>query len=437
MREIMRKVRQFLMVCSGAVEETLQKEDCKADAKKYVMIGAFVLLTAIFAFFSSTFAFYTGTGSVALAVMLGIAWALMIFTLDRFVVSGIRKSDVNALPPRQRALRRTVEWLIALPRILLAALISVVVATPLELRFFQGEINAQIAKNHSLARQAAGGDVDREFPKIGELRQQDRELADQTAAAWKDWQRAEHLASQELAGQALTSLKGDGPVYKRLKAEAEDLRRLAAVTESKNAATIAANTQRIGAFELELQKRLADAQGAVDQSDGFLARYAALGQLAGSSPDVRRARTFMTLVFLVIELTPVIMKLLLRRGPYDDLMDTLEHQVSVAELLKRSHMNDDAHMEVARHSRRNAEIPLLEEALSQDVYDPAKVKTLAPDELDEAQTKLARAAVQMWYRKQMTTFGSRPPVPTRKPPKANASASPSTPATDREPASVP
>jgi len=426
----MRKAREFLVVCSGAVEDVLLQDSCRADAKKYVMIGAFVLLTAVFAFFSSAFAFYTGTGSVFLATVLGTAWALMIFTLDRFVVSGVRKSDVGALPPRERVQRRVVEWFIALPRILLAALISVVVSTPLELRFFQGEINAQIAKNQTVALQTAGRDVDREFPEIAELEQQDRDLAEQTAKAWQDVQRADHLASEELAGKALTSLSGAGPVYERLKAEADDLRRLATEMDAKNTTMIAANKQRIATLQREREVRLRIAQNAVDENDGFLARYAALGELANSSPDVRAARTFMTLVFLVIELTPVIMKMLLRRGPYDDLMDTLEHKVNVDELLKRSHMNDDAHTEVARHTKENTEIILLEEAMDRETYVVSKVHALAGDELVEAQTKLARAAVQGWFRKQMSNFGTKAQIPIRRPAPAPAPAPPSAPEAD-------
>ncbi len=426
----MKRYQRMLIVCSGAVENLLEQDDCRADAKKYAMIGAFVLLTAVFAFFSSTFALYTGVGSLPLAILLGVAWALMIFTLDRFVVSGVRKSDVSALTPQQQVFRRFIEWLIALPRILLAALISVAVATPLELRFFQSEIDAQITKNHTLSRQAAGDDLDQEFREIPELRQKNDELAKSTQAAWTEHSAAERLAAEELAGQALTHLSGAGPVYLRLQAHADDLRRQTIETEKNNAAVIAANNARIDELVSQRQRRLIEAQNAIDKSGGFLARYAALGQLTALSSDVRIARTFFMLLFLTIELTPVVMKLLLRRGPYDDFVETLEHRVNVAELLKRSHTNDDAHAEVALHSRKNTERVLLEETLTRETFDFATVSKVAAHELEEAQMKLAKASIQAWLRQQMAAFGPRPQVPIRKPPRASTPASQPDPAHD-------
>jgi hypothetical protein len=422
----------MLIACSGAVEDVLERTECRADAKKYAMIGAFVLLTAVFAFFSSTFALYTGVGSLPLAIVLGVAWALMIFTLDRFVVSGIRKSDVEGLPQEKQVARRIMEWFVALPRIALAALISVVVATPLELRFFEREINAQLEQNQTLARQRAGETLDQEFEEAPTLRTKNDELRKSIDDAWKKQAAAYTLAVQESVGKAgFTTIAGEGPVFGRLKAQADHLERLAQQTEKTNTEAIAFNSNRIAQLEEERQRRLRQIGKTIDTSGGFLARYGALGQMAKSNPDIRIARAFLMLLFLAVELTPVIMKLLLRRGPYDDFIDTLEHRVHVAELLERSHLNDNAHAEVALHSSKNAELVLLDATLTRKAYDYETVIKVAATELEEAQTKLARTSIQVWLRKQMAAFGPRPPVPIRKPPRE------STPASQPDPAHEP
>jgi Domain of unknown function (DUF4407) len=402
----MNRFRRMLIACSGAVGHVLEKPECRGDAMKHAMIGAFVLLTAIFAFFSSTFAFYTGISSLPLAIVLGVAWALMIFTLDRFIVSGIRKSDVEGLPFEQRFRRRLVEWIIALPRLVLAALISFVVATPLELRFFQREIDAQLAQNQTIARQTAGKQLDAEFALIPELRQKNDELRKSIADAWNKHAAAQTLANKESVGQAgYTRLIGDGPVYRKLKAQADQLEQLAQQTAKTNTAAIAINDARIAELEAERQRRLAQFVKAIDNSGGFLDRYRALGQMAKANDDVRTARLFLILLVLAIELTPVITKLLLRRGPYDDFMDTGDHDVRVTEMIKRSNMNDDAHTKVTLHSRDNAERERLEETLTRETFGWNTVEKLVAPELEEAQRELLRASIRQWRQKQRSGFG--------------------------------
>src|ERR1043166_61094 len=118
--------QKCLITCSAAVEDVVALPQCRADAKRHAMIGAFVVLTACFAFASGSFAVYTGFHSVPVSVALGVPWALMIFTIDRFVVSGIRKADVEGLGLLARLRVRAKEWLITAPRMALAALISIV-----------------------------------------------------------------------------------------------------------------------------------------------------------------------------------------------------------------------------------------------------------------------------------------------------------------------
>src|SRR4051794_39913450 len=111
----MNPLQKILISCSAAVEDIITRPQCRADAKRHTMVGAFVLLTACFAFASGGFAVYTGFHSIILSILLGFAWALMIFTVDRFIVSGIRKADVEGMTPPQRWKTRAREWVISLP----------------------------------------------------------------------------------------------------------------------------------------------------------------------------------------------------------------------------------------------------------------------------------------------------------------------------------
>jgi hypothetical protein len=133
---------EFAMTCSGANLKIL-KEQCASEQPKYAMIGIFIFLTAIFASLSGGYALYKGFKSPLLAGLIGLLWGAFIFNVDRFIVSTIRKKQiVSDLPLREKL----SYWGGVALRILLAFLISIVISTPLELKYFEPEIKAQITK---------------------------------------------------------------------------------------------------------------------------------------------------------------------------------------------------------------------------------------------------------------------------------------------------
>src|SRR2546430_17519318 len=89
-------IRRFFLVCSGATVDILLRPECKTELARYAMMGAFVALTASFAALSGGFALYTGFKKVLLAIPVGILWGAFIFTLDRFIVSSIRKKPLGS-----------------------------------------------------------------------------------------------------------------------------------------------------------------------------------------------------------------------------------------------------------------------------------------------------------------------------------------------------
>ncbi|MBL0053972.1 MAG: DUF4407 domain-containing protein [Bacteroidetes bacterium] len=59
--------------------------------------------------------------------------------------------------------------------------------------------------------------------------------------------------------------------------------------------------------------------------DGFDKRLAALGNVSAKNSTISIASIFVMLLFLAIEIAPVLVKLLSSRGPYDDLLEAHEH----------------------------------------------------------------------------------------------------------------
>jgi hypothetical protein len=127
----MSKVKNFLLYCSGADLKIL--EQCPSDENKFVGIGGTVLFTGILAFFSAGYAIYTVFDSYFFAFAFGLVWGLMIFNLDRYIVSSMKSRGSFGK-----------DFLIAFPRLLLAVLLALVISKPLELKIFQKEIDAEL-----------------------------------------------------------------------------------------------------------------------------------------------------------------------------------------------------------------------------------------------------------------------------------------------------
>ena len=67
------------------------------------------------------------------AIAFGIIWGLVIFNLDRFIVSTLRKDELF-----------WNEFKLVLPRLVLAVILAIVISKPLELKIFEKEIAQKV-----------------------------------------------------------------------------------------------------------------------------------------------------------------------------------------------------------------------------------------------------------------------------------------------------
>ena len=122
-------LKQFFILCSGSDSDILN--NCSVgEQNKYAGIGATVFFTAVMAFIAASYALYTVFDNLYASIGFGFIWGLLIFNLDRFIVSTIKKRGSFM-----------DEFIQATPRLILAVIIAVVISTPLELKIFQKEID--------------------------------------------------------------------------------------------------------------------------------------------------------------------------------------------------------------------------------------------------------------------------------------------------------
>jgi hypothetical protein len=288
------------MLCSGA-DKNLIDSCSNGEQNKYAGIGATVFFTAVMAFIASAYALYTVFDNAYTAVFFGIVWGLLIFNLDRFIVSTIRKRD-----------RFWSEFLQATPRIILAMIIAIVISKPLEIKIFEKEINTVLLKEKNAMALANKKEVSNYFQT--DLSKNKAEIDGLKADILKKEKEVNDLYTTyitEAEGTKGTLKLGKGPVYKEKRDKHDAALKELDTLRKVNLARIIEKEAKAKTLQAELDKKVSDTQPVIDGFDGLMARINALNKLP-SLPSI-----FIMLLFLAIETSPIIAKLLAAKSEYD------------------------------------------------------------------------------------------------------------------------
>ena len=299
--------KSFFILCSGADKDLL--DGCsEGEQTKYVGIGATVFFTAVMAFLASAYALFTVFDSIYPAIAFGIVWSLLIFNLDRFIVSTIRKRDQFG-----------AEFLQATPRIILAVIIAIVISKPLEIKIFEKEINTVLLKEKNAMalnnkKEVANyfkSDLDKNKAEIDKLKSEITNKEKEVNTLYETY-------ITEAEGTAGTKKLGKGPVFKEKIAKHDLAKQELDTLQKTNLAKIAVMEKNTKTLQTDLDKKVTETQPIIDGFDGLMARINALDKLPWL-PSF-----FIMLLFLAIETSPIIAKLLSPKGEYDYKLEDLE-----------------------------------------------------------------------------------------------------------------
>ncbi len=309
-------LKNFFLFCSGIDQTLLEK--CPSDTNKYIGIGATVFFTGVLAFFSSAYALYTVFDSYFASFIFGVVWGLMIFNLDRYIVSSMKSKG---------SIWKDLG--VALPRLAMAVLLALVISKPLELKIFEKEINAElIVMEQEKFKEQEDKVTVRYQPQIEAWQAEVKTLKEEIDIKTKARDELDLMALQEADGTGGSGKKNLGPIYKAKKAKAEladqELQNLLAshlplISEKETAIK---DTQTKIQIEIEALER-----GAFG---GIAARMDALDRLTQQSEAILLANIFIMLLFVSIETAPIFVKLISSRSPYDYLLHEHEHVFEMA-----------------------------------------------------------------------------------------------------------
>jgi len=364
---------QFFWWCSGANTDVLR--DCPhSEQNKYVGIGATVFFTGLLASLSGGYALFTVFKSLYPAIAFGIIWGLVIFNLDRFIVSTLRKED-----------RFWNEFKLVLPRLVLALILAIVISKPLELKIFEKEIAQKVEEQQREFAIQTQRKTEQQFNPISdslrtEIDYYKNEIAKVSTA--RDSLYTAFIGEAE--GTRGTNKLGKGPVYKEKKQQYDKIEQELLAVKTKYQPLIDEREKQILGTKARRDSATAKAQPTIAGYDGLMARLDGLSKL----PQL--PSFFIMLLFICIETAPVLSKLFSKKGPYDEKLKNIEHEIELTALENINQRNHELNKKLTLYTN------LDKAQIEQEILNNQEAMKIISD----AHLELTKEMVADWLEKE-------------------------------------
>lgn len=325
-------IMRLFWKASGA-DRYLLERSTYGDQIKYLCLGGIIIATGLMAGLAGGYAFYTifeprGNAINSFqtvkdiagsydeihmptffkALLFGIVWGLIIFNIDRFIVTSTGKGD-GTEDITGKELRG------ALPRIIMGAIIAITISKPVEIRMFKTEIDVKLHEKQIEQQQAYKAKTDSLFNS--EIANKNKEIEKiEFLLAGKILRHAD-LEKQYIEEARIITV---GPRALAIKEQMERVAKEITDLESKP------EYIRIKNEKEDIEKRrdadLHSSEKVAAGLDGLLERIKIAHEISGFWVSL-----FITLLFMAIELTPIFFKLMLIKSPYDFMEENVKELI--------------------------------------------------------------------------------------------------------------
>jgi len=422
----------FLIKCSGADKEILDQCTIK-EKNKFIGIGSTLILTAVLASLSGGYAIYSTFDSVVISIIIGIFWGIVIFSLDRYIVTSIDKKG---------------EWwnqlLTALPRLLMAFVLAITISKPLELRLFQDAVNKSMGEISDASISGCESDWNTERDKHAKRKSElEKERKQKTEEIYnKDGIYNDFVKKQDdlksINNGKQNSINQNNPIIARgtsypivgYREDGSPIKTVKRTADAINAKkeneslkqSITENNIKINEIETEkierkktlktqvetteaqYSKQINGVQQQIDDHNtkrsGFIAdctsrsknakdlpaQLQALSKLTKENESIAWASLLITLLFVILETAPVVVKLLSSKGTYEEILETKEYAISMKQKIKISNLNDEI----------NTVLKISTEKNKNKLDAELKGNSELLNEIALAQADIAKVAIAKW-----------------------------------------
>ena len=152
-----------------------------------------------------------------------------------------------------------------------------------------------------------------------------------------------------------------------------------------------------------------DCQTRAEKSNDLLQRLEALGNLSKWFNPVWWASMIITILIMLLECAPIIVKLLSKRGPYDDKLEEIEYKHYIDSKKSISDMNDEINnliKEIQELNKLKGETRVKSEKAKLDAELKANTELL--NDIAKRQAELAQIAIDKWYQEEKDKLKNNP-----------------------------
>lgn len=327
-----RRLTRFLWLVGGFDRAILDQPDCSSVRAKYSCMGALVFVTSAIASFSSGYAVYTVFKKIYLTIPIAILWGTLIFFLDRYLVSSSRKTatieECYSTLPTPLPYKVKQGWHTTLTRMALAMLVGIVVAKPIEMRLMRpivDDFNRQ-KLSAALKDSESGINANRMNEEFKELSVSITRKEEVLGKLTKETQL--ELNGESASGQP----RGNGPLW-TIKKQAED-------TAREELAQLRARQDQIRsqiqANQFNEHREITGWHADQESQRSFISDYQTIKLMeaegAKGSIGVALLSWFLSIFFILVEMSPVMAKTLSPFDPYDAALQKKEHRLILHDL---------------------------------------------------------------------------------------------------------
>jgi hypothetical protein len=385
-----KKIENLFLWSSGAELEVLNT--VPSEKSKYFGIGGTIIFTALMASFAGGYAFFTAFKSTYLSIPFGLFWGALIFNLDRYIVASFGVGDGKKTISKQ-------ELIEAAPRLLMAIILGFVISTPLELKLFEKEINAKISTDIAIVQNTIVNSSTTD-PKLISLNSERSQLVKNIKKREEIienkrlfWENSNKDKNDEWNTGKFSGKIGKGGYYDDLKKVADDAEIDYNKTKLNYSSLNDLDYRKTDKIDSNIEKRDNELRIEIEnqttvqsQNDGLLARLKALGDLTSASWTLWFSKWLITILFIFIEIAPILFKMMTERGPYDDIVDRKKHEIKVQQLQLQSNINQEINIAVKIHTEK------YEQKLNAELHTNKEIL----EAIAKAQQEIAIVAIEKW-----------------------------------------
>ncbi len=436
-------LNEFMWFCSGVNKEIVRR--CPNEHSKYFGIGGTILFTALMASISGGYAITTVFDSVTAGIFFGIFWGSLIFNLDRFIVNTMYSDGEPTISLK--------EILGGLPRLIIAIFLGIVISMPLELRIYEKEIIVEINElkkeklnefikddqnkldsistkleevintpvsqtvfqsgivtgsttlnqlisernNKETNRAAIQQKIYAYTKKLNSLSEEDSEGSSKKGILIEE--RSKLINTRNTLTREINTIDGN------IKSSDAGLRKVISDAEEQKKTQINDLQTQINDLREKIKKGGDEYKLDLNDYNGFQARMKAFSKLRDENPTTNISAFFIMLLFIIIEIAPVLFKMMMTAGDYDLILITEKEKIRAHEIEKLSRINDWANTEIQKVVEENR-IRVLQKQNELDTEFKANEALLT--EISEAQVELAKIAVKKWKEQELKKIEEDP-----------------------------